>query len=69
MELVASRQGDLGLCQTTNDAERSNAQTKFLHPFLTEREPFLAKPAGVSSFICLGETRHSKALVSVVHKN
>ncbi|KAL8364893.1 hypothetical protein RB595_003939 [Gaeumannomyces hyphopodioides] len=69
LELVASRQNDIRLFQTTNDAKRNDAQVMFLHPFLTERELALAIPAGVSRLVCLDDAHHSNALVGVVHKN
>jgi len=69
LELVASRRGDIQLCQTTNDAERREGHTKFLHPFITERELALAKPTGASTFICLDDTQYGNALVGLVRKH
>lgn len=69
LNLVASRRGDIQLCQTTNDAERNDGHTKFLHPFITERELALAKPTGASTFICLNDTQHGNALVDLVRKH
>ncbi|KAK4168086.1 hypothetical protein QBC43DRAFT_310807 [Cladorrhinum sp. PSN259] len=68
LELVASKRSDIQLSQTINDATRSDARTKFLHPFITDRELTLAKPAGASTFICLDGTQHGIELVGLVRK-
>lgn len=69
LDLVASRRGDIDLCQTTNDVESSDGHTTFLHPFITERELALAKPTGASTLICLDETQHDNALIGLVRKH
>ncbi|PNH61906.1 hypothetical protein VD0001_g9598 [Verticillium dahliae] len=73
LDRVASRAG-LELCQTTGHAGTGHAGTghghaRFLHPFVTERELALAKPAGASTLICLDDTQHGDALVALVRRH
>ncbi|KAF5026352.1 hypothetical protein F66182_1560 [Fusarium sp. NRRL 66182] len=68
LDAIISRRCDIQLYKTTRKTDMGDAQTKFLHPFTPERELVLAKPSGISSFICMDDTQHGNRLVSLIRK-
>ncbi|KAF4442643.1 putative polyketide synthase [Fusarium austroafricanum] len=68
LESVASQRDGIQLFKTTPDHGMSKKDTKFLHPFITERELALAKPANISTFVCLDDSQHGNMLVSLVRR-
>nr|ALQ32784.1 putative polyketide synthase [Fusarium babinda] len=68
LDSVTSRRRDVQLLKTTSDHQMSKEDTKFLHPFATERELALVRSADISAFVCLDSSAQGHTLASQVRK-